>query len=44
MAGMRDIMIHGYFSVNYRIVWDVAINKIPQLKTQIEQLLQELFN
>lgn len=24
MAGMRDMMIHGYFSINYRIVWDVV--------------------
>lgn len=21
MTGMRDMMIHGYFSINYRIVW-----------------------
>lgn len=39
MAGMRDIMIHGYFSINYRIVWDVVQNKIPTLKKQVEQLL-----
>jgi uncharacterized protein with HEPN domain len=31
IAGVRDMMIHGYFSVNYRIVWDVVINKIPVL-------------
>lgn len=36
MAGMRDMMIHGYFSVNYRIVWDVVQNKIPTLKQQIK--------
>ncbi|WP_226086721.1 DUF86 domain-containing protein [Mesobacillus sp. S13] len=39
MAGMRDIMIHGYFSINYQIVWDVVQNKIPTLKKQVEQLL-----
>ena len=42
MAGMRDMIIHGYFSINYRIVWDVVKNKIPELKKQVEQLLQEL--
>ncbi|WMT17730.1 HepT-like ribonuclease domain-containing protein [Parageobacillus toebii] len=31
IAGMRDMMIHGYVSVNYRIVWDVVTNKIPAL-------------
>lgn len=39
MAGMRDMMIHGYFSINYRIVWDVVQNKIPNLKTQIQKLI-----
>jgi uncharacterized protein with HEPN domain len=42
MAGMRDMMIHGYFSINYRIVWDVVQNKIPTLKKQVEQLLKEI--
>ncbi len=40
MAGMRDMMIHGYFSINYRIVWDVVQNKIPTLKQQIKKLLE----
>jgi len=42
MAGMRDMMIHGYFSINYRIVWDVVQNKIPTLKQQIEVILKNL--
>ncbi|WP_375709669.1 HepT-like ribonuclease domain-containing protein [Geobacillus subterraneus] len=29
MTGMRDMLIHSYFSINYRIVWDVVRNKIP---------------
>jgi uncharacterized protein with HEPN domain len=41
IAGMRDMMIHGYFSVNYRIVWDMVINKIPVLKQDIEKLLND---
>ncbi|WP_461201834.1 HepT-like ribonuclease domain-containing protein [Anoxybacillus sp. TBDG-1] len=41
MAGMRDMMIHGYFPINYRIVWDVVRNKIPKLKQHVEQLLNE---
>lgn len=39
MAGMRDMMIHGYFSINYRIVWDVVQNKIPTLRQQIKKLI-----
>lgn len=39
MAGMRDRLIHDYIGVNYTIVWDVMINKIPHIKTQVEDLL-----
>jgi uncharacterized protein with HEPN domain len=35
IAGMRDKLIHGYFSVNYRLVWDVAKNVIPKFKQQL---------
>lgn len=40
MAGMRDRLIHGYFGIDYEIVWDVAINKIPELQQEIEEILR----
>jgi len=39
MAGMRDRLIHGYFGVDYELVWDVVRTKIPQLKREIESIL-----
>jgi uncharacterized protein with HEPN domain len=39
IAGMRDRLIHGYFGVDYDIVWDVVINKIPQLRQGVEEIL-----
>ena len=41
MAGMRDKLIHDYFGVDYRIVWNVAVNKLPTLKSEIARLLTE---
>jgi uncharacterized protein with HEPN domain len=34
-------MIHGYFGVNWDIVWDVMKNQIPKLKGQIENILDK---
>lgn len=39
MAGMRDRLIHDYMGVNYSIVWDVMINKIPKLEKQITEII-----
>ena len=39
MAGMRDRLIHDYIGVNYSIIWDVLVNKIPELNAQIQQVL-----
>ena len=40
MAGMRDRLIHDYFGVDYRIVWDVAVNKLPALKIETRLLAE----
>lgn len=41
IAGMRDRLIHAYFGVDYDIVWDVVVNKIPSLKQDIEAILHQ---
>lgn len=40
MAGMRDQLIHRYFGIDYDLVWDAVINKVPQLQQEIEQILR----
>lgn len=40
MAGMRDRLIHAYFGVDYEIVWDVVINKVPTLHQEIKEIIE----
>ena len=42
IAGLRDKMIHGYFGVNWDIVWDVIGNQIPKLKEQVGNILDKV--
>ena len=39
VAGMRDRLIHGYFGVDYDIVWDVIRKQLPRLRQVIEEHL-----
>jgi uncharacterized protein with HEPN domain len=42
ISGMRDRLIHGYFGVDYKIVWDVAQTKMPALKHLFKDLLNRM--
>jgi len=44
MAGTRDKIVHEYFGINYRIVWEVAHWDLPQILPQLEVILQQLAN
>ena len=41
MAGMRDVLIHGYMGVDLKIVWDVVDNRINPIVAEIERLLSD---
>ena len=41
IAGMRDRLIHAYFGVDYEIVWDVVVNKVPVLAQQAKQMIEQ---
>ncbi len=41
IAGLRDIVAHEYFGVNLDIIWDVVQHKLPELHSQIVELLKQ---
>lgn len=36
---MRNSLIHGYFGVDLKLVWDVVQNDLPTFKKKIQELL-----
>ncbi len=42
MAGMRDVLIHAYFRADVRLLYKTATCDIPELKPQIQSMLNEL--
>jgi uncharacterized protein with HEPN domain len=39
IVALRNILIHEYFGVNLKLVWDVIQNKLQELKTECKALL-----
>jgi uncharacterized protein with HEPN domain len=42
IAGMRDRLAHGYFGIDYVIVWDVVENRLIDLRDSILAILEEI--
>ena len=38
IIGMRNILIHEYFGVDTKVIWDIIQNDISKLKQQIETI------
>ena len=38
---MRHVLVHGYYSIEMPIVWDIVKNDFPVLRPQIEQYIKE---
>ena len=41
MTGIRNTLIHEYFNIDQKIIWDTCQKDLPELKEKIEKLLSE---
>lgn len=41
ISGLRDILIHAYFGIDFEMIWDVVTNKLPALEEGVSQILSE---
>ena len=39
MIGMRNRLIHGYFDVDIKLVWNTTCNNLPQLLKALKKIL-----
>lgn len=39
---VRNHIAHGYFNVDKKIVWEIAIGDLPLLKHEVEKILKEM--
>lgn len=42
MMGMRNRLIHAYFNISLEIVWEVVVNELDLLETEINAILKEI--
>jgi len=42
ISGMRDRLIHGYFGIDYKIVWDTINVDLIELKTNLRKVIENM--
>ncbi len=41
IAGLRDAIIHGYFRIDYEVLWGIIVEDVPHLHNRINEIIVE---
>jgi uncharacterized protein with HEPN domain len=44
MAGLRDVISHGYFGLDLRLIWDIVQRDVPTARVKVAAILQTAFS
>jgi uncharacterized protein with HEPN domain len=42
IIGLRHVLVHEYFGIDSKLVWQIVVNDIPLLKEHIQKILASL--
>ena len=42
IISFRNFIVHEYFGIDLELIWDILINNIPVLKSEVRQILQNI--
>lgn len=42
IRGLRNIVVHEYFGIQYNIIWEVVTEHLPKLKQQLIEILKKI--
>ncbi|TAF96183.1 MAG: DUF86 domain-containing protein [Cytophagia bacterium] len=42
IVGLRNIVVHEYFGIDFAVIWEVILSDIPELKNKIENILNQI--
>ncbi len=42
IAGLRDRLIHAYFGIDHKLVWDAIKTELPKLKPKLKEIVNSM--
>jgi uncharacterized protein with HEPN domain len=42
MVGLRNLISHEYFGIDYEMIWEITKKSLPQNKSDLEKILKEI--